>query len=277
MPTLNFDMHRIGQTIARLRRERNMTQMALADAMGVSFQAVSNWERGQSMPDISKLPELAELFGTTIDELLGHHSPLIVKAAEGKLDELPGLTVEEVAQAAPLLPPRQMDDLADRLLELPNLPDMSELMHLLPTSKVDALLRQRVEAGRPLKECALFASTDAVDEAARTLEKQGRSIQELAPFMSKDCVDEIARSRAAAGHVIFDLLPFLYEDSVDSLARQLDAANQSIDALRPFMSEDALDDIALTRLQQERSISDLLPFVGERLLIRLAEAASTKD
>ncbi len=49
MPTLNFDMHRIGQTIARLRRERNMTQMALADAMGVSFQAVSNWERGVSL------------------------------------------------------------------------------------------------------------------------------------------------------------------------------------------------------------------------------------
>ena len=48
MATFNFDMHRIGQTIAGLRREHNMTQMALADAMGVSFQAVSNWERGDS-------------------------------------------------------------------------------------------------------------------------------------------------------------------------------------------------------------------------------------
>ena len=36
------------------------------------------------MPDISKLPELAELFGTTIDALLGRHSPLIEKAAAGK-------------------------------------------------------------------------------------------------------------------------------------------------------------------------------------------------
>ena len=82
MTTFTFDMHRIGQTIARLRRARNMTQMTPADEMGVSFQAVSNWERGQSMPDISKLPELADLFGTTIDELLGRHSPLIQKAAE---------------------------------------------------------------------------------------------------------------------------------------------------------------------------------------------------
>ena len=39
-----------------------MTQMELADRMGISFQVVSNWERGNSMPDISKLPELAEIF-----------------------------------------------------------------------------------------------------------------------------------------------------------------------------------------------------------------------
>ena len=38
MATFNFDMHRIGQTIAHLRREHNMTQMALADEMGVSFR-----------------------------------------------------------------------------------------------------------------------------------------------------------------------------------------------------------------------------------------------
>ncbi len=44
--TFSFDMHRIGQTIACLRRDHNMTQMAMADEMGVSFQAVSNWERG---------------------------------------------------------------------------------------------------------------------------------------------------------------------------------------------------------------------------------------
>ena len=46
--TFTFDMHRIGQTIACLRRDHNMTQMAMADEMGVSFQAVSNWERGDS-------------------------------------------------------------------------------------------------------------------------------------------------------------------------------------------------------------------------------------
>lgn len=277
MATFTFDMHRIGQTIARLRREHNMTQMALADEMGVSFQAVSNWERGQSMPDISKLPELAELFGTTIDALLGRHSPLIEKAAENKLEELTDLNVEELTEAAPLLPPKQMDDLADKLLELPNLPDMGELLRYLPTGKVDALLRQRLEAGHTLREYALFASADAVDEVARSLEAQGKSLADIAPFMSENCVDEIAHSRASSGHSISDLLPFLYEDSVDTLARQMDSKGESTASLFPFMSEDALDEIALARLQQGRSISDLLPFVGERLLTRLAEVASSKD
>ena len=47
-------------------------QLELADKLSISFQAVSNWERGNSMPDISKLPELAEIFGVTIDAIIGH-------------------------------------------------------------------------------------------------------------------------------------------------------------------------------------------------------------
>ena len=57
-----FDMKQIGKKITDLRKANNMTQMELADKLGISFQAVSNWERGNTMPDISKLPELAEIF-----------------------------------------------------------------------------------------------------------------------------------------------------------------------------------------------------------------------
>ena len=72
-----FNMEMVGHKIAELRKNRNMTQFELADKMGISFQAVSNWERGNSMPDISKLPELAEVFGVAIDCLLGEHSEFI--------------------------------------------------------------------------------------------------------------------------------------------------------------------------------------------------------
>lgn len=249
--TFNFDMHRIGQTIARLRREHNMTQMQLADEMGVSFQAVSNWERGQSMPDISKLPELATLFSTTIDELLGHHSPLIEKAAEGKLEDLPTLTVEEVVDAAPLLPPRQMDALTDKLLESNHLPDMTELLPFLPTSKVDELLRQRATDDENLSAYAVFASTAAVDEIGLSRLQQEESISPLVPFMSQKAIDALARSREASG--------------------------QSTTFLVPFMSTAALNDVTISRLKTGKSITSLLPFLSQDTLQQLFNAASSKD
>lgn len=66
-----FNAIHFGKTVSELRRKHNMSQMDIASKMEVSFQAVSNWERGVSMPDISRLPELAQLFSTTVDELLG--------------------------------------------------------------------------------------------------------------------------------------------------------------------------------------------------------------
>lgn len=62
----------IGPTIARLRRERGVTQEQLAAAVGVSAPAVSKWETGQSYPDITLLPPLARFFGVTVDALLAY-------------------------------------------------------------------------------------------------------------------------------------------------------------------------------------------------------------
>ena len=66
-----FDMQQVGSRISKLRKSIGITQTGLADRLGISFQAVSNWERGVSMPDISKLKELSEIFGVTVDEILG--------------------------------------------------------------------------------------------------------------------------------------------------------------------------------------------------------------
>lgn len=62
---------RIGENIKRLRRERNLTQETVAAHLGVSFQSVSKWERGDGYPDITMLPSLASYFGVSVDELIG--------------------------------------------------------------------------------------------------------------------------------------------------------------------------------------------------------------
>ena len=50
-----FDNVKIGKRIAELRKKRDMTQFEIADRLGISYQAVSNWERGNSMPDTAPL------------------------------------------------------------------------------------------------------------------------------------------------------------------------------------------------------------------------------
>ena len=57
--------------IAELRKEKRIGQQELADVLGVSFQSVSKWETGTTMPDITLLPNIAEFFNVTVDELLG--------------------------------------------------------------------------------------------------------------------------------------------------------------------------------------------------------------
>ncbi len=61
----------LSENIKRLRREKNLTQETLAEFLGVTFQSVSNWERGESYPDITMLPEIASFFKVSIEELLG--------------------------------------------------------------------------------------------------------------------------------------------------------------------------------------------------------------
>ncbi len=61
----------LGERIKYHRKRLGLTQEELAQRMGVSAQAVSKWENSLSSPDISILPELAEVFGISLDELLG--------------------------------------------------------------------------------------------------------------------------------------------------------------------------------------------------------------
>lgn len=89
---------RIGQTIADLRRQRGITQEALAEAIGISAPAVSKWERGQSYPDITLLPPLARYFGITIDTLVAYRQGLTEEGRES-LSEQAAMTFAEAGWA----------------------------------------------------------------------------------------------------------------------------------------------------------------------------------
>ena len=62
---------KIGENLRRFRRERELTQEEVASHLGVSFQAVSKWERNEGYPDITLLPSLANYFHVSVDALIG--------------------------------------------------------------------------------------------------------------------------------------------------------------------------------------------------------------
>ena len=63
---------KINEQIAFLRKQKGLTQEELANALGVTNQAVSKWESAQCCPDIQLLPDIAKLFDVSVDELIGY-------------------------------------------------------------------------------------------------------------------------------------------------------------------------------------------------------------
>lgn len=71
----------LGETIYRLRTKAGMSQDALAGALDVSRQSVSKWENNAAVPELDKLLKLSEIFGVTLDELVGRDAPVPAPAA----------------------------------------------------------------------------------------------------------------------------------------------------------------------------------------------------
>ena len=78
-----MDAKSIGSFICQLRKEKGMTQTALAQKLNISNRTVSKWEHGDGFPDITILPELADILGVSVDELLkGEKSEQAVRITE---------------------------------------------------------------------------------------------------------------------------------------------------------------------------------------------------
>ena len=73
-------MLKIGEKIKELRKAQNITQEKLAEYLNISYQAISKWENGLALPDITLIPSLSNFFGVSADELLN------IKTAENEAE-----------------------------------------------------------------------------------------------------------------------------------------------------------------------------------------------
>ena len=78
---------RIGANIAAYRKRSNLTQAGLAEKLNYSDKAVSKWERGESVPDVITMVQLAEQFGITVNDLLVDPDAIPADNDPGKLEK----------------------------------------------------------------------------------------------------------------------------------------------------------------------------------------------
>ncbi|MBQ8186870.1 MAG: helix-turn-helix transcriptional regulator [Clostridia bacterium] len=121
-----------GKNLKKLRRERDMTQEELSEALSLSVQAISRYETGAAYPDIEMLPVIAGFFGTTVDALLGVSKQMREKRKDEYLTELRTLTDRRDRLA--LLRrqraefPEDWDVVSDMMNEMTYLPDCADEM-----------------------------------------------------------------------------------------------------------------------------------------------------
>lgn len=281
-----FDMARIGKNIARLRKRNGLTQMGLADALGISFQAVSNWERGNTMPDISKLPDLAAILGVTVDELLGNEQDaVVIEKAMGRSPE--PLTVAEFAAVAPLMEPEQARERFNdtqhaeesRGREI-GIGELAALAPFLDDDVLGELAMAAAEGGCELSKLAAVAPFLDDDVLAKLAEKaaEGGSdpgeLAALAPFLDDDVLGRIARGAVKSGRwCIADLAaiaPFMDGDDLGEIVKSAAMAGgdmSGLAALAPFLDSDFLSDYVRTLLNVGGDLSILAalsPFLKDK-------------
>ena len=260
-----FDNQKIARQIRQARIQKDMTQMDLADRLGVSFQAVSNWERGNSLPDIGRLEELCQVLGLTLETLLGvegNEASAVEKAVHAQ-----PMTPGELTALAPMLPPsalrRQLEQREDTL-------DLSVLEDLAPFLE-EAYLSQLVLSAQAvslegLENIAPFLSQEALMQLLQRAQKP-EDLEVLLPFLHRGVLDPLLPQwmEQGAWEFVEAAAPFAGAAALDkAVAHHLAHGGQGkdLEMLYPFLSKDTLRHLAKTMLEEKNgSLSDLLPFL----------------
>lgn len=207
----------IGENIRTLRRKRDLTQEELASHLGISFQSISKWERGDGYPDINMLPALANYFGVSVDELIGMNE---IEKAE-KYEEINELWSENNQKGLNL---KNVDLMKNALKTFPN---DSLLLVQLSTSleKSDGTYEEKAEH---LKES--IAVQEQILKYGKDSEIRGATLYNICFSYLKNGEREKALEQAQK-------LPNLYKARENALTYFLDGEEKRAvakDALAPL-------------------------------------------
>ena len=122
----------IGERISELRKQRNISQVQLAKALGISRQAVSKWENDQSSPDTVKLIQLADLLNTDSEYLAtGCHAklkaePSVIKVVQ-RVDNIVERVVEKPVEVEKIV---EVERIVEKVVEIPRIKKVIRVKYL---------------------------------------------------------------------------------------------------------------------------------------------------
>ena len=260
-----FDVRRVSQQIRDARIRKNMTQSNLADELGVSYQAVSNWERGNSLPDISKYEDLCRILDLKLEDLLGGGSN--TDAVSKFIDHRKGentepMTVEEIESVAELLAPEDLK---------------KTVTHYLDDLDFDV---------KDIKRLAPFLDTETLDELVKDVALDDpQAVVGLAPFLPQETLLSLTEKMGSAGMLdmswLVKIMPFVKKDTADRLVEYLDAEElKSMHKIAPFLRKSTMKRL-LDRIEDEeakfKTLTKVAPFLNGETLEEILEDMDVRD
>lgn len=284
-----FDMQKVGERIAALRRKENMTQAELAEKLGISYQAVSSWERGATMPDIGKLVELARILCTTVDMLLTGENLEISQEMETDAPD-----DEKNAQKEKVIEEEKEGHFSDSIWFLfsgmkRQLADQTqyirEQLQNIQLHISGAHVCYDEENGRPviklenkknMGEIKIFASSD-IKKKNSCGRSSSDTIGALACYMDQETLeDELVRAiDNGDDDTVEEIACYLEPDTIDRAMEraQEPLTSEMLEELSTYMSHGALEECAVQALNEgdEDALEEIVCHMDDEVIERALE------
>lgn len=243
-----LDKIKIGKIICEKRKAKGLTQTELAEKLGLSFQAVSNWECGNSLPDLSNILELSSLFNVSINELLGKEETNKAIPNTNK-DELSQYDIEAL---------HLLKDVTDS--NTSNIGRMIMLMPFVSENTVNEIINELCRKNINIKlitPFAPFSDQKTIDAVVEYMYSQGFTAKDLYPLLP------FASSNYFNSAINIDVDVNVNSDSINQCNNSSKNGKhaitlEKITELSEILDDDVLEDVIYDWLENHRTVGHII-------------------
>jgi transcriptional regulator with XRE-family HTH domain len=275
-----IDSRKTGAFISKLRKQKDWTQLELANQLKVTHQAVSRWETGESFPDLGILVEIARLLGVRVDDLLSGDDAT-------RSNSIAGSDLHEVWTALASEKPEEVAKLAVEHKE--SIESIIEAGPLTRPSLMEKVIKSMNTYQFNLEQVLGLAPFVDGETLTALFEKLGSAeincdaLVSLAPYLRQDLVDKVASQvfePTFEGDKLISLAPFVSREVLASFIDKIQPGNiktADLVSLAPFIDRKRLG-VLLDQIPEEaidpQTIVELAPFLEKETLVRFISRQS---